>query len=169
MVVSDHGWHMGEKNYLAKNTLWEESTRIPFIVRAPGVTKAGGIAQQPVSLIDLYPTLIDLCDLKGDTKKNAKGGQLDGHSIRPFLQNPEKGVWQGPDGALSVVYGGISKSDVDKQNWAYRTKKWRYIRYHTGKEELYNHDTDPNEWTNLADNPEYEHIKKKLAANFPGK
>ncbi|MBF0199045.1 MAG: sulfatase-like hydrolase/transferase, partial [Planctomycetes bacterium] len=163
IFVSDHGWHMGEKNYIAKNTLWEESTRIPFIVRAPGVTKAGAVAEQPVSLIDLFPTLIDLCDLKGDTKKNAKGAELGGFSVRPFLENPENGTWDGPDVALSMIYAGAdSNNEIKKQHWAVRNERWRYIRYNTGKEELYDHHKDPNEWTNLADNPEYTELKKEM-------
>ena len=66
ILTSDHGWGMGEKNYLYKNSLWQESTRVPLIIRAPGVGQAGGVSMQPVSLIDIYPTLVDLCGLTGD-------------------------------------------------------------------------------------------------------
>ena len=69
---------MGQKDYLFKNSPWEESTRVPLVIRAPGVAKPGGIAEHPVSLIDLYPTLADLCGLEGDTRKNEKGAPLDG-------------------------------------------------------------------------------------------
>ena len=171
ILTSDHGWNMGEKDYLFKHSPWEESTRVPFIVRAPGVAKKGAVAEHPISLIDLYPTLVDLCNLKGDTRKNEKGVPLDGHSVRPFLKNPKTNKWDGPKGALSMIFAGASKLFLDKtkdrwdpdfQHWAYRTKRYRYIKYNTGKEELYDHKNDPNEWTNVADNPEFSKIKKDL-------
>ena len=85
VLTSDHGWGMGEKDYLYKNSLWQESTRVPLIVRASGVGKAEGVSTQPVSLIDIYPTLIDLCGLSDETMKNEKGHALDGHSLKPLL------------------------------------------------------------------------------------
>ena len=68
-----HGWGNGEKDYLYKNSLWQESTRVPLIVRAPGFSVNGKKCEQPVSLVDLYPTLLDLCDLPSNTMKNDKG------------------------------------------------------------------------------------------------
>ena len=163
VVTSDHGWNMGEKDYLFKNSLWEESTRVPFIVRAPGVAKPGGIAEHPVSLIDLYPTLVDLCGLEGDTRKNGKGAPLDGHSVRPFLENPKVGEWSGPEAALSMIYAGKHTGmDPTKQHWSVRTKKWRYTLYNNGSEELYDHDRDPYEWTNLSAIPRHADVKAKL-------
>jgi arylsulfatase A-like enzyme len=163
---------MGQKDYLFKNSPWEESTRVPFIIRAPGVAKAGSVCQQPISLIDLYPTLVDLCGLKGDTRKNKTGAKLDGHSVRPFLADPENGKWVGPDAALSMIFvgqqatgQGLSKDevwDVVNQNWSIRTAHWRYIRYRTGAEELYDHRTDPREWTNLADDPKFDTQKQEM-------
>ena len=70
IVTSDHGWGMGEKDYLYKNSLWQESTRIPLVIRAPGVAQPGTVSEHPVSLIDIYPTLVDLCGLTGETMKN---------------------------------------------------------------------------------------------------
>ena len=163
VFVSDHGWHMGEKDYIAKNTLWEESCRVPLIIRAPGVTDAGKVADHPVSLIDLYPTLVDLCGLTGDTRKNNKGAKLDGFSLRPFLEHPATKIWDGPEAALSMSYAGPdSKNRIDQQHYAVRTERWRYIRYNTGGEELYDHDNDSNEWTNLANSPEHAAIKAAL-------
>jgi iduronate 2-sulfatase len=178
VVTSDHGWQMGQKDYLFKNSPWEESTRIPFVVRAPGVAKPGGVAEHPVSLIDLYPTLVDLCGLEGDTRKNDRGAPLDGHSVRPFLENPTHGSWDGPDGALSMIYGELNnripagkKDELESQVWTYRTGRWRYILYNTGAEELYDHENDPREWHNLAGNPEYasviKELKKQLDAFMP--
>jgi arylsulfatase A-like enzyme len=157
VLVSDHGWQMGQKDFLFKGAPWEEATRIPFIVRAPGVSKAGGVAEHPVSLIDLYPTLVDLCGLEGDTKKNENGHDLDGFSVRPFLEDPKSGSWDGPEGALSTVKG---------EHWTLRTKRWRYIRYSNGEEELYDHDRDPHEWTNLAESAEHSIIKAELCCKL---
>ncbi|MEO0966610.1 MAG: sulfatase [Planctomycetota bacterium] len=154
IITSDHGFHLGEKEQLFKGSPWEESTRVPLIVRAPGVTPEGADAGHPVSLVDLYPTLIDLCGLEGDTRKNAKGKPLDGFSMRPFLENPEHGVWDGPPSALTMVYGGWDYRDTtDQHNWTLRSQRYRYIRYRDGGEELYDHDADPHEWHNLANDP----------------
>ena len=153
IVTSDHGWGMGEKDYLYKNSLWQESTRVPLIVRAPGLAKAGAICERPVSLIDLYPTLIDLCDLRGDTKKNAKGRSLDGHSLEPLLADPVSGKWSGPDAALTALYKWARIFDPAKQSYSLRAKNWRYIRYSNGKEELYHTKVDAHEWKNLASDP----------------
>jgi len=171
IVTSDHGWHNGQKQYLFKNSPWEESTRVPFVVRAPGVTKPRGIAEHPIALIDLFPTLVDLCNVKGDTRKNEQGRPLDGYSVRPFLENPTSRDWTGPDGALSMIYAGAKSKtgltpadikDPAKQHWSLRTERWRYVLYNNGAEELYDHVNDPYEWTNLAEDPDLASMKKKL-------
>jgi len=167
VVTSDHGWSMGQKDWLHKCTLWEESCRIPLIIHAPGITPAGRQAGHPVSLIDLYPTLADLCGLDGHTRRNAQGADLEGHSMRPFLENPENGVWDGPDAALTTIHAGNEYDGVpEMQHYSLRTRDFRYIRYNNGKEELYDHRQDPREWTNLEGNPEYEskrtHFRKQL-------
>ena len=163
IMTADNGWNMGQKEYLFKNSPWEESCRVPLIVRAPGVTKSGGMAEQPVGLIDIYPTLVDLCGLKGDTVKNSGGRPLDGHSLRPFLAEPKAMKWDGPEGVPSTVFAGEhaktklapgDETNPSKQHWSLRTLRWRYVRYNDGQEELYDHDADPHEWTNLADKPE---------------
>jgi iduronate 2-sulfatase len=170
VLTSDHGWQMGQKDYLFKHSPWEESCRVPFVVRAPGIAKAGGVAEHPVSLIDLFPTLIDLCGIEGDTRKNNQGASLSGHSVRPFLENPRTRTWDGPNGALSMIYVGASKKTYSpeeknrlaNQHWSYRTERWRYIHYNDGAEELYDHESDSREWTNLADSLEHKAIKEKL-------
>jgi iduronate 2-sulfatase len=163
VVTSDHGWNMGEKDYLFKNSLWEESTRVPLVIRAAGVAKPGGIAEHPVSLIDIYPTLVDLCGLEGDTRKNDHGAGLDGHSLRPFLESPKSEHWNGPDAALTMIYAGPeTKDDPARQHWSVRTKRWRYILYNNGSEELYDHDNDPYEWTNLSGNSHHAKVKEDL-------
>jgi arylsulfatase A-like enzyme len=177
VLTSDHGWQMGQKDYLFKNSPWEESCRVPFVVRAPGVAKPGGVAEHPVSLIDLYPTLIDLCGLQGDTRKNDRGAKLDGHSVRPFLENPETRTWTGPGGALSMIFIGEAnikplsneeKQVLSNQQWSYRTERWRYILYCDGSEELYDHGSDPHEWTNLASSPEHAAVKAELKEQMLG-
>ncbi|MFT5249241.1 MAG: arylsulfatase A-like enzyme [bacterium] len=187
ILTSDHGWQMGQKEYLYKNSPWEESTRIPFIVRAPGITKPGSTVLHPVSLIDIYPTLVDLCSLRGNYTTQKSKSSLGGYSLKYFLKNSTSKRWKGPNGALTVMGVGINQpiegigvsvnkdalwhieivKDLDstyvmQQNYSYRTELWRYIRYHNGTEELYNHKTDVHEWYNLAENPKYSKILKRL-------
>jgi iduronate 2-sulfatase len=159
IFTSDHGWGNGEKDYLYKNSLWQESTRIPLIIRAPGFSVKGKKCDQPVSLVDLYPTLLDLCDLPSNTMKNDKGRPLDGFSLKPLLQNPETGKWDGPDYAITALYKWAQYYDPAFQNYSLRFKDWRYIRYENGKEELYHTVKDDHEWNNLAQNTKFE---KKL-------
>lgn len=161
VFTSDHGWQMGEKEYLFKNSPWEESTRIPYIIRTPGA-KNGYMVNHPVSLIDIYPTLVDLCNLKGDTRKNNRGGNLGGYSLKPFLDNSETTEWEGPNGALTMIGVGLNKDEVMKQTYSYRTNDWRYILYMDGSEELYHNKLDPFEWKNIAEEDEYEEVKNKL-------
>ncbi len=162
VFTSDHGWNMGQKEHLFKGAPWEESCRVPFVVRAPGVTKQGGIAEHPISLIDLYPTLTDLCGISGDTRKNEKGIQIDGTSVRPFLENPKSREWEGPRIAVTMVFDQQFDGNPHKQNWSLRSEDFRYIKYSDGTEELYDHRSDSHEWMNLAMNPEYDLIKNRI-------
>ena len=164
--VSDHGYHLGEKRYLFKNSLWEESCRIPFIVSGPGV-KQGAVCPLPVSLIDIYPTFLDLCDMNVEPNEMTNKQPLDGFSIKPLLENPEKGQWAGPDAALSAVASTDrlklgEPGKVERQHFSLRTQKYRYIFCNTGEEELYDHENDPYEWTNLAHNTEFDSLRTEL-------
>ena len=151
VFVSDHGWTMGEKNHVYKNSLWEESTRIPLTIRVPGLTKPNSKVNHPVSLIDVYPTLLELAGLDNNTIKNDKGKSLDGFSLKPFLKDPNTKKWEGPDGALSVVYSSYKNESIpSNHHYSLRTKDWRYIIYDSGKEELYHNAMDPKEWNNLV-------------------
>ena len=153
VFVSDHGWTMGEKNHVYKNSLWEESTRVPLTIRAPGLTKPNSKVNHPVSLIDVYPTLLELAGLDNKTVKNSKGKSLDGFSLKPFLEDPNTKSWEGPDGALSVVYSSYKNESIpSNHHYSLRTKDWRYIIYDSGKEELYHNAVDPKEWNNLVYN-----------------
>ena len=150
ILTSDHGYEFGEKESIAKNTLWENSTKVPMVFRVPGLeANAGKTVDEPVGLIDLYPTIKDLCGLSGDTKKNATGADLDGHSMKPLLMDPDTGTWSGPDVALSMVAG--DNGLPEGQNYSVRSMDWRYIRYENGAEELYDVANDPHEWTNVVD------------------
>ena len=191
VFTSDHGWQFGEKDYLYKNSPWEESAKIPMLWKVPGKSSAGLKVQQPVSLIDLYPTFIDLANLQGTHIKSKGAAPLGGHSMVPLLtsKNNSKTTrqWQGPKGALTVMGVGIDTpieglavgtnkqalwhvkvikdlpdEYIWQQTYSYRTQDWRYIRYKDGQEELYDHSVDPYEWHNLALKDKYLKIKTDL-------
>jgi arylsulfatase A-like enzyme len=145
---SDNGWHFGEKQHLHKMTLWARSTRLPFIVVAPGVTHEGTRTSRPVSFVDLFPTLNALCELP-----QPEG--LEGASLVPLLKDPDR-TWERP--ALVTYLLG---------NHAVCNERWRYIRYADGGQELYDHQKDPNEWANLAGRPEFASVKVDLAKWLP--
>ena len=148
MLWSDHGFHIGEKMHWEKRSLWEESTRVPLIISSPDFATAGSKSSRTVGLIDLYPTLIDLCGLPG------KSG-LEGRSLVPLLENPNM-EWNYP--ALTTQMPG---------NHAVRTEHWRYIRYANGDEELYDHRADRHEFNNLAGNSQYKPVIERLKEYLP--
>jgi choline-sulfatase len=135
VLWGDHGWHLGEKAITGKNTLWDNGTRVPLIFAGPGVTR-GGRSTQPAELLDMYPTLIDLCGLKPRS-------DLEGLSLMPQLRDA-KAKRERP-----------AITSHNQGNHGVRSERWRYIRYADGSEELYDHATDPREWTNLAAKPEH--------------
>ncbi|MBF0199232.1 MAG: sulfatase [Planctomycetes bacterium] len=162
MLFSDHGYHLGEKDELWKYTHWEETTQVPFIVSDPRYApNAGKRVDHPISLIDVFPTIADLCEMKGPTLKNKNGAEVDGHSLKPFLANPASGQWTGPEFAVTVTDSYKSKNP-HQMHLSARSKQYRYIRYGDGAEELYDHSKDQHEWTNLANNPEYASVKAKM-------
>jgi arylsulfatase A-like enzyme len=166
LLFSDHGYHISEKEELWKYTLWEESTKVPLIIKDPrNSAYAGSQVSHPVSLLDIFPTVKDLCDWNKDHKRNDQGVELDGNSLKPFLLNPETTDWSGPDVAISIQASWKSKSP-QKQHLAARSKDYRYIHYSDGSEELYNHKNDKHEWKNLANNPEFDAIKQKLKSKI---
>ena len=93
ILTSDNGYHVGEKDCIQKWHLWDESTRVPLIIYSPDARGNGGVCKHPVSLIDVYPTLTDLCNLPGEPNKGLSEKQLEGHSLVPFLDNPESKKW----------------------------------------------------------------------------
>ena len=150
ILWSDHGWHLGEKLHWRKFSLWEEATHNLLMMVAPGTTKPGQRCDHPVSMLDIYPTLIELCGL-------ANRSELEGRSLVPLLNDPEA-QWDRP--ALTT-HG--------KDNHSLRTRRWRYIRYSDGTEELYDHREDEMEWRNLAKDPRYASVKRQLTAWLPKK
>ena len=156
VLWSDHGWHLGEKEHWQKFTGWRVCTRVPLILRvpkgAPGLpegTPAGSICDAPVSLVDLYSTLTDLCGLP------QKSG-ISSRSLKPLLRDPNS-EWP---------YVAITHLD-NPQNYALSSVRFRYIHYQSGDEELYDIKTDPHEWTNLANNSEYLTQLEELRAFVP--
>jgi len=106
--------------------------------------------------------LVDYCNLSGGNKKNESGGNLGGYSLVPFLENPNTKNWEGPNGALTLVGNYGKNVPLEKQNFSYRTEKYRYIIYSNGKEELYDHTKDQFEWNNVASEKSYRKIVKQL-------
>ncbi len=140
VLCSDHGQHLGEKRHYRKQALWEESTRVPLMFCLPKAM--GGKAEKyahPASLLDIYPTLVELCGLPHNE-------YLQGRSLCDVLENPNE--VETPPVLITWKY----------HNFAVRSKEWRYIQYRDGSEELYNHEVDPGEYTNLAGDPQYASV-----------
>jgi arylsulfatase A-like enzyme len=148
ILLSDNGFHLGEKEHWCKETLWEEATRTLFFMKVPGITTENSVTEWPVSLLDIYPTLIELCFLP-------KKDSLDGNSLVKLLKNPSK-KWNKP---VLTTYG--------YKNHTIRSKEFRYIKYRDGSQELYDLVKDPNEWFNLADRAEYSNIIKDFKRFIP--
>lgn len=147
VLWSDHGFHLGEKEITGKNTLWEESTHVPLIFAGPGV-RAGANCQQPVELLDIYPTLLELCRLPSNDN-------IEGHSLMPQLKNVN----------TKRAFPAITTHNHD--NHSIRSTRYRYIRYADGSEEFYDLQTDPNEWNNLAKAPELAELIKQHRSFLP--
>jgi choline-sulfatase len=146
---SDNGWHLGEKQHWHKSTLWERSTRVPLIIAGPGLKQTGTPRAQAVSLLDLYPTLLDLCGLP--MRK-----ELEGESLAPLLRDAK-------------AKHKPAVSTLEPGNHMVRTERWRYIRYRDGGEELYDRQADPNEFRNIASDPQHTSLKTELAQYMPKK
>ena len=148
ILWGDHGWHLGEKQHWRKQALWEDTTHVPFIVSYPDKISQNKICNSPVSLIDIFPTLVELCGLPEKV-------DLDGKSLVPLLKNPNMD-WSRP---VLTTYG--------KGNHAVRSGKWRYIQYQDRGSELYNHQNDPHEWYNLSDKEDYKEVVAKFKTHLP--
>jgi len=158
VFTSDHGYHMGEHGLWQKMSLFEESARVPLLIVAPGVTKPGTVARAPVSQVDLYPTLAELAGVKAPAA-------LQGQSLVPMLR--DVGV-TGRNWALTQV----TRGNGPRRTFGYtlRTPRWRYTEWDGGEagRELYDHDADPRELTNLAAEADRADVVAELAAQLAG-
>ncbi len=149
VFLSDHGYHLGERGWWNKNTLFEHSCRSPLIVRAPGIGAAGQTTRRLVEFVDLYPTLCELCGLP------APEG-LEGRSVLPLLREPDR-PWK------ETAFTQVSRGQF--AGYTVRTQRWRYTEWDGGKQgvELYDHEADPGEWHNLADDPAHASVRAELS------
>ncbi|AWW32850.1 sulfatase [Echinicola strongylocentroti] len=147
VLWSDHGYRLGEKGTFAKHALWDPATNAPLLFKAPGLP-AGKVITEPVEMLDIYPTLLELCGLE-------KYPRNEGKSLVPLM----KGNSKGEENVAITTFG--------MNNHAVRTNKYRYIQYEDGTEELYALQEDPNEWVNQAQNPAYEEVVNRLKKHLP--
>lgn len=152
VFVGDHGYHLGERGWWNKNTLFERSCRAPFLIVAPGVKPA--VCRGLVEFLDIYPTVAELCGLPvSDAVK--------GKSLRPLLADPTKTV---RDSALTYITRGPKVT-----GFSLRTDRWRYTEWSDGGAELYDHQNDSGEWHDVAREPAnadaLADLKKVLAAH----
>jgi len=153
ILFSDHGYHIGEKDRVSKHSLWEESTRVPLIV-APAKSQgsefgdAGRKCSRPVGLIDLYPTLLEMCGLPPNPSNEGK-------SLVPLLRNPSD------DWRFAVL------TTYARENHALRSERFRYMRMEDGTEEFYDHKDDPQEWRNLAGDKRHAKTIKRFRNALP--
>ena len=145
VLFSDHGWHLGEKQAWGKMSPWIHSTNTPLIL-CPAGSFQGALCHEAVSLLDIYPTLIEMLDLPHK--------ELDGTSLVPLLKDPSKKTHR------------VVKTFVGENNYALSSAEWRYISYENGDEELYHIAEDPLEFENLIDKEEYREIINKLKESF---
>jgi len=147
VLITDNGFHIGEKEHWQKSTLWEEATHVQMMFRVPGLTVPHQVCDRVVSLMDVYPTLAQLAGLP-------EPSGVDGRSLVPLLKD-SKAPWNVP--ALSAYQGNMSV----------RTDGYRLIRYKDGTTEFYDETKDPHEWTNQTRNPEYTAMQAQMAAMLP--
>ncbi len=158
VVLSDHGWHLGEKNHIAKQTLWTRSTRVPLIVVPPKRmtdTPRGVRCDRPAELLDVYPTLVAATGLaRSDTDQ-----KLEGTSLLPWIADP-RAAKQRP--AITTIYA---------HNHSFVDDRYRYTRYADGSEEFYDRKADPHEFDNLIEraktDSELQVVIERLAAWIP--
>jgi arylsulfatase A-like enzyme len=146
VLIGDHGWFLGEKLRFRKTHLWEESCRVPLIVKVPGVTTTAK-CKRIVNLIDLYPTMAALCNLSPPT-------HCEGRNFAPLLSDPEKEWYP-------------TLTTMGRYNHSVRSDRYRYNVWSDGTEELYDHETDSMEWNNLITNPQYNQVIADHKAYLP--
>ncbi len=153
VLWSDHGFHIGEKENWEKFALWDQTTHVPLFIHAPGVSQDGQSSQQAVTLTDVYPTLCDLAQIPIPD-------QCDGTTLVPQLRDVSAKREQ-----LSLTSFQFTNEPIASH--AVSDTRYRYIRYGNGFEELYDLDSDPNEFNNLAGTAGHVQIQARLAAHIP--
>ncbi|MEM1444253.1 MAG: sulfatase, partial [Verrucomicrobiota bacterium] len=148
IFTSDHGYHLGDHFLWGKVTHFDIGAKVPFLVRAPGISKAGATSEAMVELIDIYPTLADLTGLNPPD-------HLQGKSLRPLLGHPDR------MGKKKYAYSVVGRGQ--KLGYAIRNQRWRYGLWPDG-EELYNLTNDPEEKVNLAANENQTERLKEFRA-----
>jgi len=149
VLWSDHGYHLGEKGQWGKHTLWERTSNVPFLWAGPGIA-VGAKSDVTASLIDIYPTLVEMCGLPQPVQS------LEGSSLAATLRSPSAAE----DRSVFLPY-------MTPGQFAVINRDWRYISYGDDGEELYNLREDPNEWNNLASTEEYAAVKAELRTQAP--
>lgn len=151
IFTSDHGWHLGEHGLWHKRSLFEESARVPFIMHTPGMKTAGQRSDSLIELLDVYPTLCDLCGVPAPK-------HLQGQSLRLLLNDPSASI---QDYAFTQARRG---KNAEFWGRTVRTARWRCTEWDEGNNgiELYDHDNDPHEYTNLANDPKHAATLKEL-------
>jgi uncharacterized sulfatase len=162
---SDHGYHLGEHGGIwQKRTMFEQGTRTPLIISAPGIEGNGQSCSRIVEFVDIYPTILELAGLPVPSG-------LAGKSLKPLLSNP---LLQWDGAAISqILRPADSRLKAPVMGRSVRTHRWRYTEWAQGEQgvELYDHSTDPLEFSNLAANPTEEVTEtiNKLKLEFRGK
>ncbi|MBK1875329.1 sulfatase [Pelagicoccus mobilis] len=149
---SDHGYHLGEHNGIwQKRTLFEQGSRTPLIIRAPGLAGNGQASPRIVEFVDIYPTLTDVAGISSPDG-------LAGRSLRPLLEGPIR-EWDG-EAVTQILRPADDRLDTQVMGCSIRTHRWRYTEWAEGESgvELYDHYSDPMEFNNLALNPDPEAI-----------
>jgi arylsulfatase A-like enzyme len=148
-LFSDHGFHLGEKERWAKRSLWEDGTRVPVVVAAPGY-KSAQKTNRPAELLDIFPTLLELAGLPKDETQ-------EGQSLVPLMKKPQR-AWNHP----AITSFGLG-------NYSVRSTNYRFIQYFDGSRELYDLRDDPHEWKNLIGDPKMKQVIDEHASFIPQK
>lgn len=161
VFFSDHGFALGERGNWHKFTLFEESARVPLIIHAPGKSQPGSVVRQNVELVDVYPTLMELCGLSEPTQ------MLDGESLVPWMKDPASAESQP---AVTQIRRRRDEGESPAMGYSLRIDDYCYCEWWTEGEtaerlavELYDHRDDPQEQDNVADQPQYASIRSELA------